>query len=137
MVLEEKKVKNICNFYVSEYHLEIMLLPYISKKIDNEENITIEAIQNAIGVQITDDNDKPVEFENNIQGIKSYVDSVIEASRDEHYETAINNITFSKLTKIKRSTDYYLQTKNLDVAFCIDAIIIDDKDITFLENITI
>ena len=41
MVLEEKKVKNICNFYVSEYHLEIMLLPYISKKIDNEENITI------------------------------------------------------------------------------------------------
>ena len=31
MVLEEKKVKNICNFYVSEYHLEIMLLPYISK----------------------------------------------------------------------------------------------------------
>ena len=33
--------------------------------------------------------------------------------------------------------NYYLQTKKLDVAFCIDAIIIDDKDITFLENITI
>ena len=41
MVLEEKKIKNICNFYVSEYHLEIMLLPYISKKIDNEEKIVI------------------------------------------------------------------------------------------------
>ena len=41
MVLEGKKVKNICNFYVSEYHLEIMLLPYISKKIDNEEKIAI------------------------------------------------------------------------------------------------
>ena len=41
MVLEEKKVKNICNFYVSEYHLEIMLLPYISKKIDDKENIVI------------------------------------------------------------------------------------------------
>ena len=41
MVLEEKKVKNICNFYVSEYHLEIMLLPYISDKIDNEMKICI------------------------------------------------------------------------------------------------
>ena len=41
MVLEEKKVKNICNFYVSEYHLEIMLLPYISKKIDKGEEIII------------------------------------------------------------------------------------------------
>ena len=41
MVLEEKKIKNICNFYVSDYHLEIMLLPYISKKIDNEEEVVI------------------------------------------------------------------------------------------------
>lgn len=41
MVLEEKKIKKICNFYVSEYHLEIMLLPYISKEIDNEKNIYI------------------------------------------------------------------------------------------------
>ena len=41
MVLEEKKIKNICNFYVSDYHLEIMLLPYISKKIDNEEKVII------------------------------------------------------------------------------------------------
>ena len=41
MVLEEKKIKNICNFYVSEYHLEIMLLPYISKKIEEGEEIVI------------------------------------------------------------------------------------------------
>ena len=41
MVLEEKKIKNICNFYVSEYHLEIMLLPYISNKIDNKQKISV------------------------------------------------------------------------------------------------
>ena len=41
MVLEENKIKKICNFYVSEYHLEIMLLPYISDKIDNEMKICI------------------------------------------------------------------------------------------------
>jgi putative endonuclease len=53
------------------------------------------------------------------------------------YETAINNITKSKLSKIKRSIDYYLQIKKLDVAFCIDAIIVTDEEITFLENITL
>ena len=53
------------------------------------------------------------------------------------YETAINNLTAAKLSKIKRSVDYYIQTKKLDVAFCIDAIIVDDKEINFLENITL
>lgn len=53
------------------------------------------------------------------------------------YEIAINNLTASKLSKIKRSVDYYLQTKKLDVAFCIDAIIITEETIDFIENITI
>jgi putative endonuclease len=53
------------------------------------------------------------------------------------YETAINNLTASKLSKIKRSVDYYLQIKKLDVAFCIDAIIVNDEEINFLENITL
>ena len=52
------------------------------------------------------------------------------------YETAINNLTNSKLSKIKRSVDYYLQIKKLDVAFCIDAIIVNDDSIEILENIT-
>lgn len=54
-----------------------------------------------------------------------------------NYEDAILNLTKSKLSKIKRSVDYYLQIKNLDLPFCIDAIIVDDKDITIVENITI
>ena len=42
MVLEEKKVKNICNFYVSEYHLEMILVPFINSKIEEKENVVIE-----------------------------------------------------------------------------------------------
>lgn len=53
------------------------------------------------------------------------------------YETAINNITNSKLSKIKRSVDYYIQTKKLDISYCIDAIIITDESIDFIENITL
>ena len=82
MVLEEKKVKDICNFYVSDYHLEIMLLPYISKKIDNEENITIiteidlESTLNVVIERINLDKDKKEKIKKigwNIQNIENII----------------------------------------------------------------
>ena len=79
MVLEEKKVKNICNFYVSEYHLEIMLLPYISKKIDNEENITIiteidlESTLNVVIERINLDKDKKEKVLEDINNAASFI----------------------------------------------------------------
>lgn len=60
----------------------------------------------------------------------------IEVKSAQDYEIAVNNITSSKLSKLKRSVDYYLQNKKLDVSFCIDAIIVVDDEIEFLENIT-
>lgn len=60
----------------------------------------------------------------------------VEVKSADDYEIAVNNITRSKLSKIKRSVDYYLQIKKLNVAFCIDAIIVVENDIEFLENIT-
>ena len=53
------------------------------------------------------------------------------------YETAINNLNPSKLSKIKRSVDYYIQTKKINSAYCIDAIIVTDEEIEHLENITL
>ncbi|WP_419767576.1 YraN family protein [Arcobacter sp.] len=61
----------------------------------------------------------------------------VEVKSGLEYEAAVNNITKSKLSKIKRSADYYLQTKKLNVAFCIDAIIIVNEELEFLENITL
>ncbi|AXX88173.1 UPF0102 domain-containing protein [Malaciobacter marinus] len=52
------------------------------------------------------------------------------------YETAINNISKSKISKLTRSIDYYLQIKNLNTAYTLDAIIVIDEQITHLENIT-
>ena len=60
-----------------------------------------------------------------------------EVKSAQDYETAINNLTKSKLSKIKRSIDYYIQTKKLDVSYCIDAIIIYEENIDFIENITL
>ena len=64
MGVKDKKIEKVYSSYVSEYHLEIMLLPYISKKIDNEENITIiteidlESTLNVVIERINLDKDK-------------------------------------------------------------------------------
>jgi len=59
-----------------------------------------------------------------------------EVKSSTDYETAVNNLTPSKLSKIKRSVNYYLQNKKLDVSYCIDAIIVVDNEIEHLGNIT-
>ena len=49
----------------------------------------------------------------------------------------IYNLTASKLKKIVKSAYYYLKVKKLDLAFCIDAIIIRNEELEFIENITL
>lgn len=85
------------------------------KEFDNvEENtsdISIDAIKAAVGIEITDDNDKPIVFDNTIEGIKSYVDSVIETSKQEHYDTAINTL-YQKYPIVKDVINYYVANGN-------------------------
>jgi len=50
---------------------------------------------------------------------------------------AVYNITPSKLSKLKRSIEFYIKEKNLDVAYCIDAIIFSHEECEYLENITL
>lgn len=81
-------------------------------KVENtEDEININAIQDAIGIQITDDSDKPIEFENNIEGIKAYINAVVETAREEHYETAINTL-YQKYPILNDVLNYYLANGN-------------------------
>lgn len=41
MIVENKKIEKVCSFYVSDFHLEMILMPYINKKINNNEEIAI------------------------------------------------------------------------------------------------
>ncbi len=68
---------------------------------------------------------------------KNSVYHFIEVKSAKNYETAINNITSSKLSKIKRSIDYYIQSKNIEKSYCLDIIVIVENQVEFLENITI
>lgn len=42
MITKEGKIEEMCSFYVSDYHFEMIILPYINKKM--EENYKIEII---------------------------------------------------------------------------------------------
>lgn len=50
---------------------------------------------------------------------------------------AVYNITQQKLYKLYRSIELYLKHKNLDVAYCVDAIIFSGEDLEYLENISL
>ena len=41
MITKEDKIQKSCCFYASDYHLEMIILPYINKKIDEKAQVTI------------------------------------------------------------------------------------------------
>ena len=67
---------------------------------------------------------------------KNNIYHFVEVKSGDSFE-AVYNITPSKLGKLKRSVDYYLQSKKLDITFCIDAIIFAGEELEYLENITL
>ncbi len=71
-----------------------------------------------------------------IIALKDDVYHFIEVKSANDYETATNNLNSSKLSKIKRSVDYYIQTNDIETPYCIDAIIVVDDLVEFLENIS-
>lgn len=74
-------------------------------------DISLSSIQEALGIEIKDENDKAVEFENTVDGIKSYVNAVIESKREEHYDTAVNTL-FQRYPIIEDVLNYYLANGN-------------------------
>ena len=67
---------------------------------------------------------------------KNNIYQFYEVKSSTNYETALNNLNTSKIKKIKKSIDYYIQLKNLDIEYTINAIIISDDKIDIIENIT-
>ena len=46
LIVENKKIEKICSFYVSDYHLEMVLIPYINEKLSKNEEIEIISEKN-------------------------------------------------------------------------------------------
>lgn len=46
MIVENKNIEKICSFYVSDFHLEMILMPYINKKLDENKKVIIKTEKN-------------------------------------------------------------------------------------------
>lgn len=77
----------------------------------NDDVLSINSIQKLVGYEVTDENNKPVEFENTSAGVKAYIDAVIENKRNEHYETAINTL-YQKYPILNDVLNYYVANGN-------------------------
>lgn len=77
----------------------------------NENDITIDNIIKAVGTEIVDDDEKPIQFENTPNGIKSYIDAVVEVSKNDVTEAALNTL-FSQYPFIKDAINYYKANGN-------------------------
>lgn len=77
----------------------------------DKDIISISSIQEAVGIEITDDNDKPIEYENTPAGVKAYIDAVIETAKDEQQEAAINTL-YQKYPIINDVLNYYIANGN-------------------------
>jgi len=72
-----------------------------------------------------------------IIAIKDEVLHFIEVKSGLDYESAIQNITPRKLSRLIKTGDVYLKKNKLEVAFVYDAVVVTPKDIEIVENITL
>ena len=94
------------NIFKEAKDVKEWLESFDAEEEDNEKELTIKNIQSALDIVITDENDKEIEYENTPEGVKAYVEQVIENAREEHYEIALNTL-FSKYPFVQELINYY------------------------------
>jgi hypothetical protein len=48
MGVKDKKIEKVYSSYVSEYHLEMILVPFINSKIEEKENVVSNNLSQAV-----------------------------------------------------------------------------------------
>jgi putative endonuclease len=91
----------------------------------------------SLGYQIIDRNVYNRFGEIDIIAFKDSVLHFVEVKSGVTYESAVNNITRSKLQKLTRTLQTYLQQKKLNSDYCIDVLIVSYEGIEWIENITL
>ena len=72
---------------------------------DSDEPLSLNAIRDAIGIDITDDQGNVIEFTDDAEGVKQYVDSVISLKSSEIQQGAVNKL-FADYPLLKEFVDY-------------------------------
>ena len=72
---------------------------------NDDDTINIDSIRETIGVEVTDETGKPVEFTNDAKGINAYINAVRELQAEEIRQGAINKL-YSDNPLLKQFVDY-------------------------------
>lgn len=72
-----------------------------------------------------------------IIAIKGEVLHFIEVKSGLDYESAVYNITKGKLSKVIKTASIYMKKSSINADFVFDALVVVDKNIEFIENITL
>ena len=75
------------------------------KDDDDNDKLSLSSIQEAVGITINDENGNPVEFTEDANGVKSYIDSVINLRSTELQQAAINRL-YQDNPLLKQFQDY-------------------------------
>ena len=78
-----------------------------SVEVEDDEagDLSLASIQNAIGITVTDEQGNNVDFTNDANGVKSYIDSVIAIKSNELQQAAINRL-YQDNPLLKQFQDY-------------------------------
>ena len=76
---------------------------------DTDDDFSISKIQELVGVEVTDDEGNPVEFNNTAEGVASYIKSVIDTKSNEIQEATINKF-YQDNPLVKNFVDYVAVT---------------------------
>lgn len=93
------------NIFKEAKDIEEWLKSVNVKDKNDTEPLSLAYIQEAVGIKVTDENGKPVEFTETPEGVKSYIDSVIELRSNELQEAAINRL-YQDNPLLKQFQDY-------------------------------
>lgn len=75
------------------------------KDEDTESSLNLADIQEAVGITVTDENGKTIEFTNDANGVKSYIDSIISLKSNELQQAAVNRL-YQDNPLLKQFQDY-------------------------------
>ncbi len=108
----------------------------MSRRLGNiAEDKAVKFLQKS-GFGIVDRNFYSKFGEIDIIALKNRVLHFIEVKSGKNFEP-IYAITPQKIDKIIKTVNFFLLKNKMDIDYCLDAIIIKDKEIEFIENITL
>lgn len=77
----------------------------VSDSDDTDKPLDINAIRETVGIDITDDSGKSIEFTNDAEGVKNYINSVLDLKSNEIAQGAVNKL-FTENPTLKEFVDY-------------------------------